>query len=60
MPAVAARVPLANTRLIIGFAVAIALLGALALGWQNGLFGDPARVPGGEVARQPVQCPLGL
>ncbi len=52
MPAVAARVPLANTRLIIGFAVAIALLGALALGWQNGLFGDPARVPGGDVARQ--------
>lgn len=52
MAATAARVPISNVRLIIGFAVVIALLGTLALGWQHGLFGDPARLPGGEVARQ--------
>lgn len=52
MAAAAARIPSANARLIIGFATAIALLGALALAWQQGLFGDPARLPGGEAARQ--------
>lgn len=52
MPAAAARIPAANVRLIIGFAAAIALLGALALAWQHGLFGDPARIPGGAAARQ--------
>ncbi len=52
MVAAAARVPIANVRLIIGFAATIALLGALALAWQQGLFGDPARIPGGEAARQ--------
>ncbi|HEX4846580.1 MAG TPA: cell wall hydrolase, partial [Novosphingobium sp.] len=43
---------MSNVRLIIGFAMAIALLGVLALAWQQGLFGDPARTPGGEAARQ--------
>ncbi|GAA4770002.1 cell wall hydrolase [Novosphingobium ginsenosidimutans] len=52
MPAAAARVPMSNVRLIIGFAVAIALFGVLALAWQQGLFGDPARTPGGQAARQ--------
>ena len=52
MVAAAARVPIANIRLIIGFAASIAILGALALAWQQGLFGDPARIPGGEAARQ--------
>lgn len=52
MPATAARIPLNNVRLVIGFAVAIALLGSLALAWQQGFFGDPARIPGGEAARQ--------
>lgn len=52
MPAAAARISLANVRLIIGFAFTIALLGALALAWQHGMFGDPARIPGGEAARQ--------
>lgn len=52
MPAAAARIPLSNVRLMIGFAVTIALLGSLALAWQHGLFGDPARIPGGVAARQ--------
>ncbi len=52
MSAAAARVPLSNIRLIIGFAVTVALLGVLALAWQQGLFGDPKRIAGGEAARQ--------
>jgi hypothetical protein len=36
MPAAAARVPLSNVRLMIGFAAAIALLGVLAVAWQQG------------------------
>jgi hypothetical protein len=52
MAATAARIPLSNVRLIIAFAVTLALLGSLALAWQQGLFGDPQRFPGGEAARQ--------
>jgi spore germination cell wall hydrolase CwlJ-like protein len=52
MPALAVRVPVNNIRLIVGLAVTIVLIGALAWAWQQGLVGNLAGSPGGAAARQ--------